>query len=741
MYQLEEVEQARKLLGVDQWAPAPQIREAYRKKAIKTHPDHNNTAEATQAMQAVNNAYKILLKTNNGETLESEEEDETDQDLEQFFQFYKFFFEKTQPSATDSISEKAFQKVLQNIKSNIESRNGRVYCGSNALFGISAPQIQRLLAHSADYSGSDFRLDGHALRPEVVVSLLRFLTSYKLPNNKRCQLDLSNNLLEHPEVVEALCYFVAHSQSQWQLKLDQCKLDLTHELATQLSNNKTVYSLSLCKNHLNARHAPRLHSILKNNTFLEEIDFSDNAFSGFDLLVIAKGISQSLCLRKLTLSMIGDLDPSQNEDSQHSPASVLAALLENQFNLEKISFHYQQWGNHLHALNLPIAAISNPRIHTLHFQGFAVQPEAMSHLLTHNFPGLQQLWLNKCPLSNELLQVIAEAINPLGTLKNLSIDSPIGLHEGQAALFNAVSQNQTLESMALYCYDNFAGEQSNLNQKPQPLVANALERLLRDNKSLQELNVQACNTFSEEAANELAQTVKKHNRSLTKIELPSDTPTHCKSIFSQQAYANAKALNSQKAVQEEIKPMIPTKEISFSKEEFNYLLFEVHQLISTKADTLKLKVNQEGESAPMGHRLGRYRDEYISTQQLTELMDTALKGQFSKIDLSGERVLPAEHNGIILKKIRHYYTNGNRDSSRPPLLELNLSRNNLTGYVADLIALISDPDSQLQTLHLSGATMPPAEATALANAIAKHPLLRELSIPGCGYLEPAYAVD
>src|SRR6185312_13002477 len=86
-------------------------------------------------------------------------------------------------------------------------------------------------------------------------------------------------------------------------------------------------------------------------------------------------------------------------------------------------------------------------------------------------------------------------------------------------------------------------------------------------------------------------------------------------------------------------------------------------------------------------------------------------------------------NGIILKKIYAYYS----ASKQTKLVELNLSGNDLSGQIDDLITILKDPAIPLERLHLTNTKMHPKELVLLIETITNHPDLHTISIPDCGY--------
>jgi DnaJ-class molecular chaperone len=60
----EEIEKARKLLGLNLFASLEEIKQAYRKKAFLYHPDKNGgeNAQDEEMMKSLNKAYKLLTE-------------------------------------------------------------------------------------------------------------------------------------------------------------------------------------------------------------------------------------------------------------------------------------------------------------------------------------------------------------------------------------------------------------------------------------------------------------------------------------------------------------------------------------------------------------------------------------------------------------------------------------------------------------------------------------------------------
>jgi len=64
MASFEEIDKARRLLGLGQFASLKEIKQAYRKKAFLHHPDKSGSenAQGEEMMKSLNQSYKLLLE-------------------------------------------------------------------------------------------------------------------------------------------------------------------------------------------------------------------------------------------------------------------------------------------------------------------------------------------------------------------------------------------------------------------------------------------------------------------------------------------------------------------------------------------------------------------------------------------------------------------------------------------------------------------------------------------------------
>ena len=60
----EEIDSARKLLGLTDFASLEEIKQAYREKALLYHPDKGNFQDASdeEKMKDINRSYKLLME-------------------------------------------------------------------------------------------------------------------------------------------------------------------------------------------------------------------------------------------------------------------------------------------------------------------------------------------------------------------------------------------------------------------------------------------------------------------------------------------------------------------------------------------------------------------------------------------------------------------------------------------------------------------------------------------------------
>src|SRR3990167_5705462 len=670
MYTMSDILNARETLGVDENSSIQAIKSAYRKIALKIHPDHNQSSNATVEMQQMNNAYEVLVKTENGKKIIAddnmdEQPDNVDDEIERLFQFFQYFNKPRRADPSDFISEEAFQQILRDIKDTIKSHDGLVLPDYEKLFGVSAYQIERLLKHCAEYDGHRFCLSHQGFRPEVLVGLLRYLTDY-VPNTKnRCELDLSENELNHPEVVEMLKHFLEHAKSQWRLELNKCHLNLTKDLGDHFAKSSSIYSLHLDENNFSKKDAESIIQILQTNTYLEEFSIADNYFYGQSLFDIAASVEHSQHLQSIAFSIQGTPTLYYDNIDTKIFMKVLNTCLRNKNQLSNISLRSKPFDDDrlIFDSSWPITEI-NPRITTLHFDGLDVSPSVLQSFLTTNVPNLKSLWISSKKLSHETLIALASAINQMNALEELYLPGDVGSPEDQNVMIEAARKHKTLNKLFL-------------------------------SKRMVDIP-------REDTQN------KKQSTSVNKIKPDS------------------------KIMQDKTETDNTHDNIAFSSEEFNHLMMEIDEIIKTGADTFKFKSLDDKKYTSKG-RLSRWNDDHISLSQLEILMDMRLTGDFARIDLSEENFLPPHLSSAIIRKLKAHYISDNTHSAQSALVELNLSRLNFTGHAKDLIAFVSHPQSTLVKLDLSHTKLSPSELSELIKVIANHKTLTDLSLPVAGY--------
>lgn len=505
MYATQELKDARKLLEVDENSGLVDIKKAYRKQALKYHPDKNiNDSNANERMQALNNAHDLLQKTDNGKRQVIETKESFS--YADLYQFYEFFNRNWTSSPEDKISEGTFQNILSTVEESITGHDGLVYPGYEALKGVSAAQIKRLIEHCEDYNGTRFRLSGQQFRPEVLVALLTCLTRYRIESNEHCELDLSEVDINHPEVIVALSIFAEEAKGKWNLILNKTHLAMDDELAKSLASSQNIYELSLEKNSLKAKH---VLSILKQNQTIESLAIKENYVSASDLATLALITVNHAHLDKVSLSIA-------NMGSDKDAGYVFKSFLQNKGGLKSISLHSLAHSK-LYVANKEL--VINPRIESLTLERIEISSRTIKRLLSQSLPNLKTLHIYKCELSDEVLKAIAEGLKEAKHIETVIIEGTRGLHLGQAAILDAVCNHPTLKALSFYYYSFGENKVPLEYQIPKAEVSDALQRLFIQNKILQQLSLDACNVFSVEASVALANTFNKHNKSIISMDL------------------------------------------------------------------------------------------------------------------------------------------------------------------------------------------------------------------------------
>ena len=112
------------ILGVSKQATPDTIKKAYRKLALKYHPDKNKTPEATQKFTDINNAYESITNPQKNNTIGHFNRADMN-DIFELFQKQSFF---NQPMQQNVQSTKRMIRIVNGevMETIIETKNGKV---------------------------------------------------------------------------------------------------------------------------------------------------------------------------------------------------------------------------------------------------------------------------------------------------------------------------------------------------------------------------------------------------------------------------------------------------------------------------------------------------------------------------------------------------------------------------------------------------------------------------------------
>lgn len=99
MASFQEIDAARKLLGLGERASLSEIKEAYRRKALECHPDRRsegNKPDSEEMIKKINAAYKLILTYCEGFPIsfQKEEVEMIEPDFDYVKRFYSDWFGK-----------------------------------------------------------------------------------------------------------------------------------------------------------------------------------------------------------------------------------------------------------------------------------------------------------------------------------------------------------------------------------------------------------------------------------------------------------------------------------------------------------------------------------------------------------------------------------------------------------------------------------------------------------------------